>query len=211
MVSAPEKPIEAGSPSQSWAGIEFPLLLRVPEGWELTDDALLELAAINEEWIVEADAAGGLLIMPPPAPQSGEREMDIGSQVFALNLANKVGRAFGEVMFRLPNGSRRAPDACWISDERLSGIEPGDEGVWAVCPDFVVEVRSVTDRLAPVQAKMEMWQSQGARLGWLVDPFEGVVWVYGEESEPERFERPLSLIVSVASEDWEIDLSRIWR
>ena len=114
-------------------------------------------------------------------------------------------------MFRLPNGWRRAPHACWISDERLSGIEPGDEGVWAVCPDFVVEVRSVTDRLAPVQAKMEMWQSQGARLGWLVDPFESVVWVYGEESEPERLERPLSLIVSVASEDWEIDLSRIWR
>ena len=211
MVSAPEKPIEAGLPSQSWAGIEFPLLLRVPEGWELTDDALLELAAINEEWIVEADAAGGLLIMPPPGPMSSGRELDIGSQVFALNVADEIGRAFGEAMFRLPNGWRRAPDACWISDERLAGIEQSDEGVWAVCPDFVVEVRSVTDRLAPVQAKMEMWQSQGARLGWLVDPFDGVVWVYGEQSEAERLERPLSLIVSVASEDWQIDLSRIWR
>ena len=115
MVSAPEKPIEAGSPSQSWAGIEFPLLLRVPEGWELTDDALLELAAINEEWIVEADAAGGLLIMPPPGPQSGEREMDIGSQVFALNLAN--GRASvrrGDVS----TAERLAPRAPCVLDQR---------------------------------------------------------------------------------------------
>ena len=55
-----------------------------------------------------------------------------------------------------------------------------------------------------------MWVSQGAGLGWLVDPFEGVVWVYQPGQVAEQIERPLSLIVTEVSEDWEIDLSRVW-
>ena len=47
------------------AGTEFPLLVRLPEGWELTDDAVLKLSALNEEWRIEADGDGGLHVLPP--------------------------------------------------------------------------------------------------------------------------------------------------
>ena len=202
MVSAPVQVVE----------VNAPLRLRLPDGWTLSDGALLEFAALNSEWSVEADADGGVWMMPPAGTESGGRELDIGAQLFAFATASGLGRAFGaSSMFRLPNGWRRAADASWLSDERLAGLDPDDEGIWAVCPDFVVEVRSVSDRPARLHEKMEMWVSQGARLGWLVDPFEGVLWVYRQGQAAEQIERPLSLIVTEVSEEWEIDLSRVWR
>ena len=188
----------------------YPLRLQLPATWELTDDLLLEIGALNEKWCFEADADGGLLIMPPPSPLSGKRELRIGAQILHWSDASNQGDAFPSATFRLPNGWRRAPDAAWISDERLSGIAPDDEGIWAVCPDFVVEVRSASDQLIPLKEKMEMWVAQGARLGWLVDPLEETVWLYRPEREPERLERPQSLTAAEIADDLTIYFSRIW-
>lgn len=169
MVSAPAQAVE----------INAPLRLCLPASWVLSDQELLEFASLNREWSVEADAEGGLWMSPPAGTESGGRELDIGAQLFARSTAAGLGRAFGaSSMFRLPNGWRRAADASWLSEERLAGLDPSDEGIWAVCPDFVVEVRSVSERPERLHEKMEMWVSQGARLGWLMDPFESVVWVY---------------------------------
>ena len=190
--------------------VAFPLRLQLPVEWELTDEQLLELALLNEEWYLEADCEGGLYMAPPPGPLSAERELLIASQILFWSSTSNRGRVFPSATFRLPNGWRRAPDAAWISDERLSGIAPDNESIWAVCPDFVVEVRSVNDRLPPVQTKMKMWIAQGARLGWLVDPHNEVVWVYMEEEDPRRLERPESVTASEIAEDLTVDFSRIW-
>ena len=189
----------------------FPFKLKLPPEWELTDDRLLEVGALNEELSIESDAHGEVWIMAPTGTESGGRELDIGAQLFSHCLASGNGRAFGpSSLFRLPNGWRRAADAAWVSDERLSKVASDDEGIWAVCPDFVVEVRSTSDRLVTLQAKMEMWVSQGARLGWLVDPLEETVWIYRPEREAERVERPESVTASEISDDLVIDFSRIW-
>ena len=214
MVTAqPEQPVVESPEREVWevAPGAFPLRLQLPSEWELTDERLLEFGSLNEEWCVEADCTGGLLIMAPAGTQSGKRELDIGAQLFAYCLTTGQGQAFGaSSLFRLPNGWRRAPDAAWVSDERLAAVEQDDEGVWAVCPDFVVEVRSANDQLTKQQEKMEMWVSQGARLGWLVDPREAVVWVYRPEREAERIERPDSLTATEIADDLTIDFSRIW-
>ena len=201
MVSAPVKVVE----------VNAPLRLRLPEGWTLSDGALLEFAALNSEWSVEADADGGVWMMPPAGTESGGRELDIGAQLFAFATASGLGRAFGaSSMFRLPNGWRRAADASWLSDERLAGLDPDDEGIWEVCPDFVVEVRSVSDRPVRLHEKMGMWVDQGARLGWLVDPFEGVAWVYRPGTESVVVERPLEISDEEVLPGLVVDLKRIW-
>ena len=206
------KPSVGGSEDElmDTASMAFPLRLQLPAEWDLTDERLLELGSLNEEWYLEADSEGGLYMAPPPGPLSGERELLIASQILFWRSTSNRGRVFPSVTFHLPNGWRRAPDAAWISDERLSGIAPDDEGIWAVCPDFVVEVRSVSDRLVPVQAKMQMWVSQGARLGWLVDPYDASVWVYRPDGDPERLERPESVTATDIADDLTIDFSRIW-
>jgi Uma2 family endonuclease len=54
---------------------------------------------------------------------------------------------------------------------------------WHLCPDFVVELKSPTDRLPVLRAKMAEWIANGAQLGWLIDPERRAVEIYrpGEE------------------------------
>ena len=193
------------------ASVLFPLRLQLPDECELTDELLLELGALNEVWRIETDADGGLLIMPPAGPLSSAQS----GRIFSQTLAWSDAGAFGVVVessatFMLPNGERRMPDVAWISDERLANIADDDRIIWRVCPDFVVEVRSASDRLQPLQEKLEMWVSQGARLGWLVDPREQTVWVYRPDQEPQQIERPLSLAAEAIADDLTIDFSRVW-
>jgi Uma2 family endonuclease len=47
-----------------------------------------------------------------------------------------------------------------------------------LCPDFVVELRSLSDRLPALKAKMEEWIENGALLGWLIDTGLRTVCVY---------------------------------
>ena len=197
----------AEAPVMVGDGSPYPLRLQLPPEWELTDERLWELASQNEEWRIETDCERGLLIMPPPGPESSEQSGRIYAQTLTWSDTKALGRAIeSSAMFELPNGERRTPDAAWISDERLASIAGEERIIWRVCPDFIVEVRSATDDLDMLQAKMEMWVSQGARLGWLVDPREELVWVY----RPERIERPLSLAAAEISDDLVIDLSRVW-
>ena len=214
MVTAqPEKPVVESPEREVWevASGAFPLRLQLPSEWELTDECFLELCADNEGWRIESDAEGGLLIMAPTGPDSSDRSGRIYAQTLIWSDAFDSGRAFeSSATFQLPNGERRMPDAAWISDERLAAIADDDEIIWRICPDFVVEVRSATDDLDMLQGKMEMWVSQGARLGWLVDPREEIVWVYRPEREAERIERPDSLTATEIADDLTIDFSRIW-
>lgn len=207
---SPEESPAVAPQTEAVARLAFPLRLQLPEDWQLTDDALLEIGSLNDEWYFEADDEGGLFVTPPPGPLSGARELRIASQILLWSDSSEQGQSFPSATFRLPNGWRRAPDAAWVSDERLSGISPDDEGIWAVCPDFVVEVRSRSDQLDPLQEKMEMWISQGARLAWLVDPREEHVWIYRPEQEPERLERPESVTATEIADDLAVDFSRIW-
>jgi Uma2 family endonuclease len=154
----------------------LPLRLKLPAEWELTDERFFELGRRNEGWRIETDGEGGLVIMAPTGPTSSDRGGRIYAQTLVWSDTQARGRAFeSSATFMLPNGDRRMPDAAWISDERLAEIDGDDHIIWRVCPDFVVEVRSESDRLAAQQVKMELWISQGARLGWLVDPLEETV------------------------------------
>ncbi len=187
-----------------------PLRIQLPAEWELTDERLLEFCSLNEEWHIEADGEGGLWIVAPPGTESSEREANVVTDLMNWTRRSGRGRAIGSGLVQLPNGWRRAPDAAWISDERLAEIAGDDHIIWRICPDFVVEVRSATDDLEDLQTKIEMWIAQGARLGWLVDPYEEAVCIYRPEQEPERIERPQSLTALEIADDLTIDFTRVW-
>ena len=217
MVQTQEKPqlkeVAAAAVTDVKANAWAPLSLRLPGEWKLSEQCLLELASLNDPWRFERSAEGALDIMPPPGPRSSKRGLRIAHQLINWDL----DEAFGDVFessggFRLADSSIRAADVAWVSRERLAGIEVDHEGAWPVCPDFVVEIRSPSDRLSRQQAKMRQWMSNGARLGWLIDPFEDAVWVYRETAaEPERLERPAELDCGDVLPGLVIDLSHVWR
>ena len=81
--------------------------------------------------------------------------------------------------FTLPNGAKRSPDASWIRKDRVAALpKEQQEGFYHLCPDFVIELRSSTDRINRLKAKMEEYIANGAELGWLIDPEERTVWIY---------------------------------
>ena len=62
-----------------------------------------------------------------------------------------------------------------------------------ICPDFVVELRSATDRLQQMKKKMAEYIQNGARLGWLLDPIEERVYIYRPGIQVECLENPTEL------------------
>jgi hypothetical protein len=48
----------------------------------------------------------------------------------------------------------------------------------------VIELLSATDSLAKTQQKMRRWIENGAKLGWLVDPYAHFAHVYESGKEP---------------------------
>ena len=209
MVRPAERPAPAPPPPDV-AG-EWPIALRLPEHWVLSDECLMEISELNRPWRFERGAEGDLEISAPSGFRSGSRGDRIAAQLIAW--AERTGGQAGgaDIGFRMPDGAVRSPDAWWASDERLRTLDPGDEGFATDCPDLVVEVRSRSDSLASQQRKMDRWLSYGVRLGWLIDPYGEHVWVYRPDDEsPERLDRPDSLTDPSVLPRLSIDLGGIW-
>ena len=158
----------------------------------LTDDQFLRLCSDNRDFRIEMSAQGELIIMPPPGSKTGRRNFIIVQRLANWSEQDGRGTGFGpDTGFTLPNGAKRGPDAAWMSNERWNRIlEEQQEKLAPVCPDFVVELRSQSDRLSDVQAKMEEYIANGARLGWLLDPFDNCATIYQPGQQPERIENP---------------------
>ena len=118
--------------------------------------------------------------MPPTGSGSGNKDFELTSQFGIWVQKDRRGKGFGSSTgFTLPNGAVRSPDLAWIRNERWDALSKKEQKVFApICPDFVVELRSPTDRLGYVKAKMVEYLENGAQLGWLVDPIERTVYIY---------------------------------
>jgi Uma2 family endonuclease len=82
-------------------------------------------------------------------------------------------------IFRLPNGGRRSPDVAWVKRDCWEALPPDQQELFPpICPDFVIELRSRTDSLADLQAKMQEYSDSGLQLGWLIDPQQDQVEIY---------------------------------
>jgi Uma2 family endonuclease len=113
--------------------------------------------------------------------------------------------------FILPNGAMRAPDAAWVLRSRLAPLSAEQKQKFLpLCPDFVVEIRSPSGRLSTAQAKMQEYIDNGARLGWLIDPFSCVVYVYRPNQPVERLENPAAISGDPVLPGFVLDLQRIW-
>jgi Uma2 family endonuclease len=79
----------------------------------------------------------------------------------------------------LPNGALRSPDAAWVRRERWEALSLDQrEKFPPLCPDFVVELRSPSDRLPSLQRRLRELIRNGAQLGWLIHPRRRSVDVY---------------------------------
>jgi Uma2 family endonuclease len=152
-----------------------------------SDEQFATFCEANRDLKIERNTRGEIVIVPPAGGASDYRNADAISQLFSWSRESGKGTGFGATaLFLLEDGSALSPDAAWISTERLSGLTPKERaGFLAVCPEFVIEVLSPSDRLVTAQKKMRAWIANGAQLGWLIDGDAMKVYVYRTSGEME--------------------------
>ncbi|MBE9063549.1 Uma2 family endonuclease [cf. Phormidesmis sp. LEGE 11477] len=180
----------------------------------VTDEQFEILAVTNRELRLERTAAGELIVNPPTGWETGERNFSITAQLGAwVENHYALGKGFeSSTGFKLPNGATRSPDASWVSQERWNALstEQKQETFAPVCPDFVVELRSDSDSLKPLQEKMREYMDNEARLGWLIDPKNKRVEIYRAGEPTEVLEAPSELSGEAVLPDFVLKLHRIW-
>jgi Uma2 family endonuclease len=186
-----------------------PTILRMPE---LSDDAFFDLCTSNEENRIERTAEGRVIIMAGTGGKTGARNLLISGQLMNWTIADDRGIAFdSSTMFLLPNRAMRSPDASWVSRTRWNELTSEQQDKYIpLCPEFVVELTSPSDRLPEVTAKMSEWIENGARLGWIIDPTERTVHVYRPEQPVEKLQDPSSVSGEGPVAGFTLDLRRIF-
>ncbi|ACK69347.1 protein of unknown function DUF820 [Gloeothece citriformis PCC 7424] len=162
---------------------------------ELTDEQFYRLCQVNRDWQLERTAKGELIIMPPVGGISGNREADFIIDLGVWNRQTGLGKVFSSsTIFRLPKGGDRSPDVAWIRLERWETLcEEEQEKFPPICPDFVIELRSRSDKLDSLREKMQEYLNSGLGLGWLVNPQDQQVEIYRLNQLGEKVNLPATL------------------
>ena len=155
----------------------------------LTREEFIDLSTRFPDLRMEREADGRVIVMTPVKKGSGKKESSVIFFVYLWYFRHRKGEVFSSSTgIELPDGSIKSPDCAWVSEDRLAG-QPADadEDFLKVMPDFVVEVRSSTDRITTLKKKMTgVWMKNGVRLAWLIDPYSDRVWIYREDQEVEE-------------------------
>jgi Uma2 family endonuclease len=197
------------SPENLTLSIELPSSI----GLHVTQEQFVALAAVNRDLKLERTAQGELILNPPTGWETGESNRSITGQLDRWYEENEdVGKAFdSSTGFILPNGATRSPDASWVSQERWNALTPEQKGTFAnICPDFVVELRSSSDRLELLQGKMREYIDNGAFLGWLINPQQRQVEIYRPGLEVEVLDNPTLVSGEQVLPGFVLNLRRVW-
>jgi Uma2 family endonuclease len=188
-----------------------PVILN-PQHAPMTDEEFVAFCQQYEDCLVESTAEGEIIIMPPNYSRTGKNNLALGAQLWIWAKKDGRGEAYdSSAGFRLPNGARRSPDAAWIRKDRVAALPTEQQNrFYHLCPDFVIELRSPTDRMRRLQAKMEEYIANGAELGWLIDPEERAVWVYRPGRGAERIVNPESIPGEGPVAGFVVELGDVW-
>ncbi|MBV6440740.1 MAG: Uma2 family endonuclease [Haliscomenobacteraceae bacterium CHB4] len=147
---------------------------------------------------IERDKYGTVTIHPPMTFDSGYYEGEAFGILRDWSKTNKLGKAYSpSTSFDMPDGAEYKADGAWISMEKINRLSPEErKHIPVIVPDFVIEVRSETDRIGKLKKKMtDGWMANGVRLAWLIDPLREKTWIYradGSVQELNGFDRVLS-------------------
>ncbi len=178
----------------------------------MSDEAFAQLCAEHPDLSLEMSAHGELIIMPLTYTWTGARNNEISAQLRNWARQDKRGVAFDpSTGWLLPNSARRSPDAAWIFKQRIQDLDPtAFSRFWPVCPSFVIELRSQTDKIRVLREKMEEWLANGAQLAWLIDAEARTVEIYRPGHEAETRTGASSLAGEGPVAGFVLDLIPVW-
>lgn len=190
-----------------------PVVLRLNPILRLTDEQIEVLSSINEALRIERNAQGDLELQYLRPTVNGHMNAVIAVQLGTWAKQDGSGIGLGSsVGLTLPNGALRSPSASWILKSRLADLT---EEQWCgfppISPDFVMELRSSSDRLTVLRRKMDEYMDNGVRLGWLIDTMDCQVYIYRPGNPVEILEGPDTLSGDPELPGFVLDLQPIWK
>ena len=157
--------------------VDISALMTLPK---MSEEQFYEFCHRNPDLRIERTASGEVIVMPPAFSDTGNRNNKLSYQLTRWAEQDGTGEVFdSSTGFTLPNGAVRSPDTSWIKLDRWNALTDAQKGSFApICPDFVIELRSASDTLKSLQAKMQEYIENGVSLGLLIDYQSRTVYCY---------------------------------
>jgi Uma2 family endonuclease len=191
---------------------QTPMTVNFPLIAQMTSEQFYEFCLANRDLRIERTATGEVIVMPPTFSDTGNRNFKVAVQLGIWAEKDGTGETFdSSASFTLPNGATRSPDASWIQSERWNALTDEQKASFApICPDFVIELRSASDRLTTLQDKMQEYIDNGALLGFLIDRKERTLHLYRPNQAPQIIENPVEVQGEPELPGFTLRMSQIW-
>jgi Uma2 family endonuclease len=178
----------------------------------MTDEQFYQLCRMNPDLKFERNAIGELIVMSPTGGETGNRNIEVAGDFVLWNRQAKLGKLFdSSTGFKLPNGADRSPDIAWVRQDRWDALNPNQKEIFPpLAPDFVLELMSPSDSLSTLQAKMQEYQDNGVRLGWLIDRKTRRVEIYRIGQSVEVLENPDELSGEAVLPGFVLGMAIVW-
>ena len=189
--------------------VDISSLMTLPQ---MSEAQFYELCHRNPDLQIERNAQGEVIVMPPAFSDTGNRNNKISYQLTRWAEQDGTGECFdSSAGFTLPSGSMRSPDASWIKLERWDALTEAQQASFApICPDFVIELRSSSDTLKSLQAKLQEYIENGVRLGLLIDRQSCTVYCYRADGSVVVITEPDSVSCDPELPDFTLQMAKIW-
>ena len=189
------------------------IILRMPPHLQMTDDQFFEFCQINRDFRIERNQLGELIIMPPTGGTTSNRNFSIAGHLYIWSEQDGTGICFdSNGGFKLSTGAERSPDASWMKLSRWNTLSQEEQDKFVpICPDFIIELRSPSDNLKPLQEKMaEYMKEPGIQLGWLIDRKNRKVYIYRPNQAVEILDNPATISGEPVLPGFILNLSKVW-
>jgi Uma2 family endonuclease len=179
----------------------------------MSDDDYYAFCVANGNMRFERTAGGEIVIVPPAGGESDYQSTEVVGQLREWTRRDGRGKSFGtSAEFILPTRAALSPHAAWVSNEKLARLSREQRRKFPpVCPEFVVEVMSPSDRLNAAREKMLVWMDGGVELGWLIHPDKRAIYIYrAGQPEPEKLVEVSMVRGEGPVAGFDLDLTDIW-
>ena len=189
-----------------------PATINIPNYLKVSQEQFEKLAIANRDFRLERTKNGDLIIMPPTGGSIGKYNVKLATSFVIWNEQTGLGEVFdSSTGFRLPNGANRSPDVAWISRDRWHTLTSEQQDTFPpLCPDFVLELRSKTDKMKPLREKMQEYLENKMRLGWLIDTKNKMVEIYRSNQPVKVLKKPATLSGEDILPGFVLNLQFLW-
>lgn len=188
------------------------LVLHFPKSMQFNEAQFFDFCVENRELHIERTVQGDFEIMSPTGGITGNRNLMLAAQLYNWAIKDNTGVGFdSSTGFVLPNGAIRSPDISWVKKSRLTQLTLEQKRRFLpLCPDFIIELRSPTDSLKTLQAKMNEYMDNGASLGWLINPQHQQVFIFQAKKDIVILDNPEFLMANELLSGFKLVMQNFW-